>query len=145
MNASSAVLPSEAVTPSLPLLSGQTGKDGGVDSARRRPGFKEENHGTAGPPADEAYLQRSAAERATAQRHMQEAVQRVNEALETFDATALKLSYDRERELVVIQVIKGSDGPGEREKVIRQIPPEELLRLAGKVEELQGVLYDHQV
>ena len=76
---------------------------------------------------------------------VRETVKRVNEALEVFDATALRLSYDSERELVRIQVVKMPDKAGEQERVIRQIPPEELLRLADTLEELRGVLFDRQV
>ncbi len=76
---------------------------------------------------------------------MKEAVQKANETLEALGRTSLKLTYDHERHLVLMQVVKTAQEPGEQEKVIRQIPTEELLELAKRLEESQGVLFDRQV
>jgi len=78
-------------------------------------------------------------------REVQEVVEKVNEALATFSTTSLKLTYDHERQLVIMQVVKTGERPGQEEEVIRQIPPEELLDLVETLEELQGVLFDRRV
>jgi uncharacterized FlaG/YvyC family protein len=44
-----------------------------------------------------------------------------------------------------MQVVKTARGPGEQEEVIRQIPAEELVELAKRLEKSQGVLFDRQV
>jgi len=49
----------------------------------------------------------------------------------------LHIKVDDQSEKVVIQVISKSSG-----KVIRQIPPEEMLKIASKIEEMMGVLFD---
>jgi hypothetical protein len=59
--------------------------------------------------------------------------------------TSLKLTYDHERHLVLMRVVKTAREPGEQEEVIRQIPPEELLEFAKRLEKSQGVLFDRQV
>ena len=76
---------------------------------------------------------------------IEEVVRKANEALAAFDATGLKLLYDRQRELVKIQVLKPADKPDEKDKVIRQIPPEEFLKLADRLHELRGLLFDREV
>ena len=49
----------------------------------------------------------------------------------------LHIKIDDQTDKIVIQVISKSDG-----KVIRQVPPEELLKIAVKIEEMVGVLFD---
>ncbi|MBW1731840.1 MAG: flagellar protein FlaG [Deltaproteobacteria bacterium] len=49
----------------------------------------------------------------------------------------LHIKIDDRTDQVVIQVISKSDG-----KVIRQVPPQELLKLAAKMEEMVGVFFD---
>jgi uncharacterized FlaG/YvyC family protein len=44
-----------------------------------------------------------------------------------------------------MQIVKTAQEPGAQEEVIRQIPSEELLKLAKRLEESQGVLFDRQV
>jgi flagellar protein FlaG len=81
---------------------------------------------------------------ATRDHEVQKVVEKANETLETFGTTSLRFSYDHERQLVVVQVVRAADGPGQREEVIRQIPPEDLLDLVERLDELQGVLFDGQ-
>jgi uncharacterized FlaG/YvyC family protein len=84
-------------------------------------------------------------ERASRERDVKEAVQKAKEALEALGKTSLKLTYDHERHLVLMQVVKTAQEPEAQEQVIRQIPSEELLKLAKRLEESQGVLFDRQV
>jgi uncharacterized FlaG/YvyC family protein len=73
------------------------------------------------------------------------AVTKANKALEAFATTSLRLSYDHGRRLVVMEVVKAAEEPGQPEEVIRQIPPEELLELIDRLEELQGIFFDRRI
>jgi len=54
--------------------------------------------------------------------------------------TKVRFLYDPEKELVIIKVIeKEADG---EEKVLRQIPPEEMLQLAEKLKELNAEMFE---
>jgi uncharacterized FlaG/YvyC family protein len=75
-------------------------------------------------------------------RAVQGVVEKVNETLESFGATSIRFSYDQERQLVVMQVVRAAEGAGQPEEVIRQIPPEDLLELVDRLKELQGVIFD---
>jgi len=135
------------VIPPLPPLSSQrTERDDEVvataKSSQLRAGRKGQVAATAAAGGDDDAVR---AKRIARARSAQEAVQKANEALEAFDATAVKLFYDNKRDLVLIQVVKAGGRPGEKEQLIRQIPPEEMIKLADQLEELRGVLFDQQV
>lgn len=49
----------------------------------------------------------------------------------------LRIKIDDKTESIVIQVVSKNNG-----KVIRQIPPEEMLKLAAKMEEMVGVIFN---
>jgi uncharacterized FlaG/YvyC family protein len=84
-------------------------------------------------------------EHTSSERDVKAALQRANEALETFDHVSLRLSYDHERRMVIMQVVRTGEKEGDQEEVIRQIPQEDLLQLVDRLAELQGVLFDRQV
>jgi flagellar protein FlaG len=67
---------------------------------------------------------------------LQEAVDQLNEQLSRND-TALRFGIDNRIDRMVVTV--RSSGTGE---VVRQIPAEEILRVAHKIEDLKGILYD---
>jgi len=52
----------------------------------------------------------------------------------------LKFSVDRPTGQIVVKVIDGKDG-----KVIREIPPSELLALAKSMKEFEGLIFDEHV
>ena|GEM_PF-996719 len=52
----------------------------------------------------------------------------------------LNYSIDDDSESLVVQVIESDSG-----KIIRQIPPEEILALRQRLEELTGIIFDTQV
>ncbi|MGW8182295.1 MAG: flagellar protein FlaG, partial [bacterium] len=52
----------------------------------------------------------------------------------------LSVEVHRDRGKIMVQVISRADG-----KVIREIPPEELLDLAAKMEEVVGVIFNGNV
>ncbi len=65
-----------------------------------------------------------------------QAVHQVQSFLENLDIQ-LHFQEDKDTGDFVVQVKDGKTG-----KVIRQIPPEELLRLRGKLEEFKGILFN---
>jgi uncharacterized FlaG/YvyC family protein len=84
-------------------------------------------------------------ERTRRERDVEETLQRLNGAFKAFGDASLRLSYDYERQMVIMQVVRAGEQGGDKEEVIRQIPPEDLLQLVDRLEELQGVLFDRQV
>ena len=69
-----------------------------------------------------------------------EKLDRVAQAMENYIQSIqrdLRIRIDDKTDQVVIQVISKSEG-----KIIRQIPPEELLKLAAKMEEMTGLLFN---
>lgn len=63
----------------------------------------------------------------------------LNKTLEAFD-THVRLSLDEKSHQTVIRVIDNDSG-----KVIRQIPNEQLLKIAQSITELLGVIYDEKM
>lgn len=55
------------------------------------------------------------------------------------EATGTRLRIDRESKRVIVQILN------EANEVIKQIPPEELLRIAAATRKLQGLLFDENV
>ena len=54
--------------------------------------------------------------------------------------TQLKISIDKDTDMVVVKVIDK-----ETKKVIRQIPPEYVLKIAKYLDEIAGLLYENRV
>ncbi|MDM7920278.1 MAG: flagellar protein FlaG, partial [Methanosarcina sp.] len=52
----------------------------------------------------------------------------------------LKIQVDEKTGRVIVKVISKESG-----KVIREIPPEEMLDLAARIEEMTGILFDEKV
>ena len=55
------------------------------------------------------------------------------------DAAHPRIRIDEQRNRVITQLVDEND------EVIRQIPPEELLRVADQLRKLQGILFDEQI
>ena len=72
---------------------------------------------------------------------LKELAARVQEAVENLQerSTSVRFKVDKEASQIIIQVISQDSG-----EVIRQMPPEELLRAAGRLENLRGVLFDRK-
>ena len=86
-------------------------------------------------PAD----QRAATLRAKRPEPNEEQVQRVLKSLRedpAFSATPARLRIDKGTGEFVVQIMN------EKDQVVRQIPPEEMLRIAARFEQLQGLLFD---
>jgi flagellar protein FlaG len=70
----------------------------------------------------------------------------IEDSIETLNAELdqkhilLNFSIDEDSDSLVVQVIEADSG-----KVIRQIPPEEILVLRKRLEELTGIIFDTQV
>ena len=54
-------------------------------------------------------------------------------------ATTLQFDVDDNSQAIIVRVVNRTTG-----EVIRQIPPEDLLRLSQRLEDLQGVLFDQE-
>ena len=67
---------------------------------------------------------------------IQEAVARLNEQMKTMQRD-LGFSYDERLNREIVTVRKQSTG-----EVVRQLPPEVVLRVAHSIEDLKGLLYD---
>jgi len=70
---------------------------------------------------------------------LDDALEEINKALEVRNI-ALNYSIDEKTEDIVITVVERSS-----KKVIRQIPPEEILKLRGHIKEILGMIYDENV
>lgn len=53
------------------------------------------------------------------------------------DGTGVRLRFDEGTQRVIAQIVDKDN------KVVRQIPPEDVLRIAAKTRELLGLLFDH--
>lgn len=71
---------------------------------------------------------------ATTQEDVDQAVEKINDAVRTF-SQKLEFSVDKETETFVVKVVDK-----ETKEVIRQIPSEEFLQIAKAMDKLQGLL-----
>jgi flagellar protein FlaG len=69
-------------------------------------------------------------------KQIQEAVAKLNEQMKTMQRD-LGFSYDERLHREIVTVRKQSTG-----EVVRQLPPEVVLRVAHSIEDLKGLLYD---
>lgn len=58
------------------------------------------------------------------------------EQVQLSEATGTRLRIDRDSKRIIVQIVNGAN------EVIKQIPPEDLLRIASKVRQIQGLLFD---
>lgn len=73
-------------------------------------------------------------------RTTQEKIQKIAEAMESYVSSIqreLQIQVHHKTGDIVVKVISKEDG-----RTIREIPPEEILNLAARMEELSGVLFD---
>jgi flagellar protein FlaG len=74
------------------------------------------------------------------QGNTQAKIQKIAEAMDSYVSSIqreLQIQVHQETGNIVVKVISKEDG-----KTIREIPPEEILNLAARMEELSGVLFD---
>ncbi|MBI3329149.1 MAG: flagellar protein FlaG [Nitrospinae bacterium] len=147
MNVTKAELsfPSTAALSALPISRGEEKGEGNAGAAQPAEVKRGREERVAAAVVTEKAKRAPPPERTTRERDVQEAVRKANAALGAFDGTALKLRVDRKEKLVMIQVVKPAAKSGGEDRVIRQIPPDELLKLADKLHALQGLLFDQQV
>jgi flagellar protein FlaG len=69
-------------------------------------------------------------------KQIQEAVAKLNEQMKTMQRD-LGFSYDERLNREIVTVRKQSTG-----EVVRQLPPEVVIRVAHSIEDLKGLLYD---
>lgn len=70
---------------------------------------------------------------------VEQSVKNLNSELEQRHIS-LNFSIDDESESLVVQVVESKSG-----KIIRQIPPEDILALRKRLEELTGIMFDTEV
>ncbi len=70
---------------------------------------------------------------------MEKAVQRANELARSL-SRKLSFSYDDRINKVIVRVMEG-----EGDKLVRQIPAEEMIRLSVRMDEIMGMLIDQDV
>jgi flagellar protein FlaG len=61
------------------------------------------------------------------------------ERLRLTEGTGTRLRIDRESKRIIVQIVNSKD------EVIKQIPPEDMLRIASKIRQIQGLLFDENV
>ncbi|NLA75387.1 MAG: flagellar protein FlaG [Deltaproteobacteria bacterium] len=74
---------------------------------------------------------------------MNESISRIAEIMDSYVQSMqrdLKIQVDDRTGRIVIKVTSKESG-----KTIREIPPEELLDLAARIEEITGILFDEKV
>jgi len=70
---------------------------------------------------------------------IEKALVKANELTKSLSRT-LSFSYDNRIEKVIVKVMEGDGG-----KIIRQIPPEEMIRLSVRMDEIMGMLINQDV
>ncbi len=94
----------------------------------------------AGRPESEARVTLPRREdRSASQEEMGRSIQALQEALRLFNRR-LKFSVNEEINRVVVKVIDGAT-----DKVIKEIPPEEIQRLVARLKETLGLLFDETI
>ena len=76
---------------------------------------------------------------AAMQKRLDQAIEHLNEQLQS-SQTNLGFSIDSETDIVVVKVTNKETG-----ELVRQIPAEAVVRLAGKMEDLKGLLLDENL
>jgi len=120
-------------------------KGHGVEGISQLSQKVESNHGpsTTKVSPDKVSPEKAAevsADRKEAQTIEQQKLEMIAEAIENFIRSIqreLRIKVHNDTGRLMVQVISAEDG-----KVIREIPPEELLNLAAKMEEMVGILFE---
>jgi flagellar protein FlaG len=74
---------------------------------------------------------------------LSEKISRIAETMDSYVQSIqrdLKINVDENTGKIIVKVISRENG-----KVIREIPPDELLDLAARIEEMTGILFDKKV
>ncbi|GMV91092.1 MAG: flagellar protein FlaG [Candidatus Hydrogenedentes bacterium] len=58
------------------------------------------------------------------------------ERVQLTEGTGTRLRIDNESKRIIVQIVNDAD------EVIKQIPPDDLLRIASKIRQIQGLLFD---
>ncbi len=70
---------------------------------------------------------------------VEKAIVKAHELVQSF-SRKLSFSYDERIDRIIVRVMEGNG-----EKVVRQIPPEEMIRLSLKMDEIMGILINQDV
>ena len=91
---------------------------------------------------EEAPQEKPKVDSAKVQKIRQDKTEKVAETIKSYMnsmQTDLKIRVHRETGKIMVKVISKEDG-----RVVREVPPEELLNLAAKMEDMMGVLFDRK-
>ena len=115
-------------------------KTHGVEGVSQVSHKVESNHGPSTTKVSPEKAAEVSADRKEAQTIEQQKLEMIAEATENFIRSIqrdLRIKVHNDTGRLMVQVISAEDG-----KVIREIPPEELLNLAAKMEEMVGILFE---
>ena len=70
---------------------------------------------------------------------IKETAEKLNKKFELFDSS-LKIEFDKDTGIKVVKIIDN-----ETKQVIRQIPPETMLKIAKYIDEITGLLFDKKI
>lgn len=115
-------------------------KSHGVEGVSQVSHKVESNHGPSTTKVSPEKAAEVSADRKEAQTIEQQKLEMIAEATENFIRSIqreLRIKVHNDTGRLMVQVISAEDG-----KVIREIPPEELLNLASKMEEMVGILFE---
>ena len=122
----------EIVAPVIEQLRGTTSS--GVSNPVGRSGT---NNSVKPSPSDENGVHKAGGKPSRAE--VERALVEANELAKKF-SRELNFTYDHRIDKVVVKVMEG-----DTEKVIRQIPPEEMIRLSVKMDDIMGMLINQSV
>lgn len=95
------------------------------------------------PKTEPAVAEKSSAEKKEVKENTREEVERVAQAMDEYvksNQRSLRIQVHQGTGDIMVKVISKEDG-----KTIREIPPEEMLNLAAKMEKMIGVLFNKEV
>ncbi len=105
-----------------------------IDSSRPRPNVPREIKRTV--PANDQVSAPVKSSEFDPQVKLEDLVEKITELSRDLN-TGLSFSIDKELDMVVVTITKSDLESGSEQEVVRQIPPEEMLELARRLQELQ--------
>jgi flagellar protein FlaG len=107
-------------------------------------GGKAETHNSAPSPEDTAPVrEKLVAMSERAEQETREKIEKIGEMMDAYvrsSQTSLSIRVDGHTGRTIVKVISKEDG-----RVIREIPAEEAVQMAAKMEEMAGLLFDRKV
>jgi len=124
----------ESVAPLSGYISSAFAPGGSAQAARPRAGRVQGSAGAGPSPGNQGNLKEETVRETPSREAVEKAIIQAREFTQNL-SRKLSFSYDDRIEKVIVRVMEGTS-----DKVIRQIPPEEMIRLSLKMDELMGML-----